>query len=103
MVSYGATLGLRRRPPFLTVRWLLAHFAEDIDLARIRFREWVEDGLAEAAAEPPSNLGSIFKISRRPPQDAVRRARAGGFSVADIARHLGVSVRTVQRWLATEP
>lgn len=101
--SYGATLGLRRRPPYLTVRWLLSHFADEPDLARIRYREWVEDGIVESPAEPPGDLETIFKIAKRPSHDAVRRARAGGFSVKDIARHLGVNVRTVQRWLAADP
>jgi hypothetical protein len=41
--SCGATLGVAPRPPFLTVEWLLAHFGSDVDQARKRFREFVND------------------------------------------------------------
>ena len=99
--SYAATLGLARRPRFLTVRWLLRHFAEDVDIARSRYRDWVEDCLTDTATSLTPDLGSIFRTTARSSDDSLKAARAAGFSVREIAVHLGVSETTLRRWLAT--
>jgi len=99
--SYAATLGLAPRPRFLTVRWLLRHFADDVDIARSRYRDWVEDGLAEDPSPLTRNLGSIFRTSARPAGESLKAARTAGFTIREIAVHLGVSETTVRRWLVT--
>lgn len=42
--SYNAMAGLVEKPEFLTARWLLEQFGEDLVAARARFVEFVEDG-----------------------------------------------------------
>jgi hypothetical protein len=39
--SYGATVGLRDAPSFVTTSWVLGLFAEDETVARGRLREFV--------------------------------------------------------------
>jgi len=102
--SYAATIGLAPRPPFLSVRWLLSKFHAERDVARRRFTEWVEAGMdEERPAHPAATLGEIFQAFRPVNPDSVRRARTEGYSIAEIAHHLGVSHMTIRRWLATEP
>jgi putative transposase len=40
--SYGATVGIRPAPSFLTMSWILDLFAEDVELARQRLRAFVD-------------------------------------------------------------
>ena len=49
--SYAAVLGVARRPPFLAVEWLLAHFGSNLERARERFRAFVEDAPAAATTQ----------------------------------------------------
>ncbi|MDO8806561.1 MAG: transposase [Elusimicrobiota bacterium] len=42
--SYNAMAGLAEKPEFLTTRWLLEQFGEDMPGARVRYVEFVEDG-----------------------------------------------------------
>ncbi|HET7378520.1 MAG TPA: transposase [Gaiellales bacterium] len=101
--SYQATLGLCAPPRFLTIDWLLAKFDPRQDEARERYRDWVEDGLAtlRSNATMPS-LGEIFGTARPISGDAIRRARSAGYTLQQIADHLGISVATTWRWAATK-
>ena len=84
------------------VEWLLGQFSSDITTSRALYREWVEDGIAELkpALEHPS-LGTILRRPTRASGASLHRARSAGFSVRQIANHLGADERTVRRWIAT--
>ena len=43
--SYRPTVGLDARPPFLTLEWILGQFGRDRKHARVRYAEFVADGL----------------------------------------------------------
>ena len=100
--SYRSTLGLCVPPRFLTIDWLLSKFGDDPDVARERYREWVDDGIATLRREAPRpSLGDIFGPIRPVSGDAIRRARVAGYSFQQIADHLGMSPTTVWRWAVT--
>ena len=42
--SYNAMVGLTEKAEFLTIKWLLEQFGEDLAAARTRYVEFVEDG-----------------------------------------------------------
>jgi hypothetical protein len=42
--SFGATLGLRRAPSWLTTGWVLGLFADDAYVARRRLRDFTHNG-----------------------------------------------------------
>jgi putative transposase len=56
--SYRATCGLRKRPPWLEVRWTLTQFGGDRETAVPAFARFVSSGIA--AADPPSARAQIF-------------------------------------------
>jgi REP element-mobilizing transposase RayT len=100
--SYRATLGLAACPSFLTVDWLLNRFADDQREGRFGYQEWVEEGLGTTQRERAApSLGQIFGAARPVSGQAIRRARAAGYTLQQIADHLGVSVATAWRWCAT--
>jgi hypothetical protein len=100
--SYRATVGLSAPPRFLKIDWLLAKFGNDQNEARNRYRDWVEDGLADVHQNRTTpSLGEIFGAARPINGEAVRRARAAGYTLQEIAEHLGISIATVWRWGAT--
>jgi REP element-mobilizing transposase RayT len=125
--SYQATAGLAPGPHFLSTGWLLAHFADDRETARERFRAFINEDL-----EPPLRargdlyLGSdqfaerlapnipIPEIPRRQTQPVrpelaelladqsaagIARAYRHGYTLTQIGEHLGVHYSTVSRRL----
>ena len=57
--SYRATAGITRVPQVLTVDWILRQFAEQKEEAQVRYRRFVNEGLADVS--PWSSLaGRIF-------------------------------------------
>ena len=130
--SYRATAGLEPPPPFLTTDWLLAQFAPTRKLAQQRYRAYVEEGvdddlerrvrgerlgqedflrgtfgydppLAEiprVQVEPiPPLLDEIFANGPFPIACAYRRH---GYTLSQIAKHLGCSYSTISRRLRAE-
>lgn len=99
--SYRATLGTDRRPRFLTVRMILDLFDRDLGTARELSKDWVEDGRVRPPTTPKREpLGSIFRPGRPCGDDDVRTAREQGYSLSEIARHVGVSHTTIRRKMA---
>jgi putative transposase len=47
--SYGATVGLRKKPHFLTIDWILGLFDSKGSVAQKRYREFVRDGMHGAS------------------------------------------------------
>jgi hypothetical protein len=84
--SFRAIAGLEPAPSFLDVDWTLDLFADDRDVARRLFQEHV--------LEWPLDLAQLV-TSLDPTQ--VQRARQAGFTLREIAAHLGVSAPTVMR------
>lgn len=130
--SYRATAGHELAEPFLTTDWLLAEFASSRKLAQRRYRAHIAAGLAEAQKlnsvgerlgnldflgqsfgfEPPLEeiprvqvepmpppLQQIFSESTTPIVSAYRRY---GYTLREIAGHLGCSYSTVSRRLRRE-
>jgi REP element-mobilizing transposase RayT len=57
--SYRATVGLEPVPPFLTVDWVLGQFGANRETARMRYREFIREGIGQASPWP--NLkGGVF-------------------------------------------
>lgn len=52
--SYAATIGLAPAPAFLVTDWVLGLFATEPDVARRRLRAFVQSGLVQQKARPPS-------------------------------------------------
>ncbi len=129
--SYPALLGRVPAPPFLTTSWILRHFARDRTTARERLRLFVESGSPPAppllsgvyAADEefvleklgvldpieevrrrewqpvPPSLGEIFASRERPVAVAYRDY---GYTMREIAGHLGCHYSTVSRRLRRE-
>jgi hypothetical protein len=120
--SYRATAGLEPAPPWLTTTAVLEHFGSDPVRARFRFQEFVRSGIGAPA--PWSALqGQVFlgsqqfveRMARERPvmatlfspdvvadrarrNSAIREAhQSHGYSLAGIARHLGLHYSTVSR------
>jgi putative transposase len=58
--NYRATCGLRKRPPWLDVRWTLAQFGRDRETAVPEYARFVSSVIGSAAAEPPMARAQIF-------------------------------------------
>ena len=129
--SYPAFLGLVPRPAFLTDSWILRHFAQDRATARDGLRRFVEGGTAAplrlragvyAATDEflkdvlrdvdpiaevprrqwqpaPPSLAEIFQTTERHVAAAYRQY---GYTLRDIACHLGCHYSTVSRRLRRE-
>jgi putative transposase len=99
--SYRATLGLERRPRFLTVHMVLDLFDNNLGTARELYRDWVQEGRLRPRKQPHQEpLSTIFRPGRSVNPDDICRAREQGYSLSEIARHLGVSHTTVRRKMA---
>lgn len=127
--SYPATAGLSPCPPLLTTQTLLTAFAPELDAARERYVEFVAAGIDAALHErlvgeiylgdedfirdlmPGTPIPEITRAQwqpLRPRLDALSTERdwiltayrSYGYSLREIAAHLGVSAATVSRALA---
>lgn len=128
---YPALLGLVPRPPFLTDSWVLRLFGRDRAKARDGLRRFVEGGtqveprlragvyaardefLREVLGDigpieevprrqwqpVPLPLAEIFRTTERPVASAYRQY---GYTLRDIAGHLGCHYSTVSRRLRRE-
>ena len=99
--SYAATAGLGRREPFLTVRPTLALFAADPVAARLRYSEWVANAPRRALRTAPIPLITILRPGVVVDRERLQLARDQGYSMREIARHLGIGETTVRRRLVT--
>jgi putative transposase len=76
--SFAATVGLARPPAWLRTEWVLGLFADDPEVARRRFRAFVEQG---PTLEPPQGGPTPTSDPRRRPlvrRGLVRTAGRGG-------------------------
>ncbi len=90
--SYAATAGLRQPPRWLHAGRVIALFGGTEAESRLRYRQFVADGLA---AEPRPQLSDLVNVRSA---DAILAARERhGYTQAEIAAHLGVSQPTVSR------
>lgn len=129
--SYAGTAGLRSPEPFLTTDWLLGEFALSRELAQQGYRDYVAEGAEDLELrirgerlgrqdflrapfgfdsplpevprvqfEPlPPTLAELFEQEGRPVATAYRRH---GYTLGQIAQHLGCSYSTVSRRLRRE-
>jgi REP element-mobilizing transposase RayT len=96
--SYAPTLGLAQRPPFLTVRSVLGLFDAERDRAREELRRWVDDALAQPRKVPhQAPLITVLRPGAAATADDIASARAQGYTLSEIGRHLGISHTTVRR------
>lgn len=95
--SYRATLGSERRERFLSVRPTLDRFSPDRDVARTLLREWIEEGRREIRSSNRKPLISLLRPGQPVARDSLRAAQSNGYSLAEIANHLGVSKTTAWR------
>lgn len=95
--SYRATLGSERRERFLSVRPTLDRFSPDRDVARTLLREWIEEGGREIRSSNRKPLISLLRPGQPVARDSLRAAQSNGYSLAEIANHLGVSKTTAWR------
>jgi hypothetical protein len=124
--SHRATLGLA--PPwFLDTRRLLSYYGPDRERARARYREHTETPGPEQAPEHPLLAGDDTFLARhlsdvepapgipsryyrtQPPaladilaqrdSDSLARAHASGYTLREIANHLGCHASTISRKL----
>jgi REP-associated tyrosine transposase len=130
--SYRATAGLEPTPPFLTTEVILGEFGTTYPEAQAAYREFVAAGVADAlharvrgerlggdgflrrrfGIEPP--LAEIPRIHIEPertplaelfagdPLPVARAYRSHGYSLREIAEHLGCHYSTVSRRLRRE-
>jgi hypothetical protein len=98
--SHRAMLGIDRREKFLSTLPTLRIFDRDLDLGRIRYREWVESGVGtNPKGERLTPLIELIRPGRLADRASILRAREDGYSLAEIARHLGVTPPTVRHRL----
>lgn len=126
--SYRVLLGLVPAPRWLTVDWVLARFGDDYETARAKLRAFVEEGLQERPLpiggmyfaddefirEATDGLERIPEVPRahwqplRPSLDEIFTAtedpilaayREHGYTMREIAAHLGCHYATVSRRL----
>jgi hypothetical protein len=95
--SCRATLGSGPRERFLSVRPTLDRFSSDRDVARALLREWIEEGLREVRWSKVEPLISLLRPGQPVTGDTLRAARSNGYSLAEIANHIGVSKSTAWR------
>ena len=99
--SHLAVLGAARVPSFLAVETLLAYYGSDRERARLGYLEEVERAdvphLDRFFRTPQRSVAAVF--GRAPSDSAIAAAHAEGYSLREIARHLGVNVSTVSRRL----
>ena len=95
--SCRATLGSERRERFLSVRPTLDRFSSDRDVARTLLREWIEEGQREIRSSNKKPLISLLRPGQPVTGDSLRAAQSNGYSLAEIANHLGVSKTTAWR------
>jgi REP element-mobilizing transposase RayT len=95
--SCRATLGYGLREPFLSVRPTLDGFSPDRDVALTLLREWIEDGRREIRSSNKKPLISLLRPGQPVTGDSLRAAQSNGYSLAEIANHLGVSKTTAWR------
>jgi REP element-mobilizing transposase RayT len=95
--SCRATLGYGLREPFLSVRPTLDGFSPDRDVALTLLREWIEDGRREIRSSNKKPLISLLRPGEPVTRDDLRAAQSNGYSLAEIANHLGVSKTTAWR------
>jgi putative transposase len=95
--SCRAILGSGSREPFLSVRPTLDRFSSDRDVARTLLREWIEEGRHEIRSSNKEPLISLLRPGQPVTSDTLRAARSNGYSLAEIATHLGVSKTTAWR------
>jgi putative transposase len=130
--SYRATLGEVEPEVPLALERLLSQFGDDPALARMRYREFVEEGIGEALEEHVrgERLGSdgflrerfghepplpeiprvqveplpppLDEIFAREPLPVERAYRCHGYTIGQIAAHLGCHYSTVSRRLRRE-
>jgi putative transposase len=100
--NYRAMLGIGRREKFLSTLPTLRLFDQDLELARIRYREWVEAAIGtHPKGERSTPLNELIRPGRLVDRPSILQAREDGYSLAEIARHLGVTPPTVRRRLST--
>ena len=92
-----STLGSERRERFLSVRPTLDRFSPDRDVARKLLREWIEEGGREIRSSNRKPLISLLRPGQTVARDSLRAAQSNGYSLAEIANHLGVSKTTAWR------
>jgi putative transposase len=80
--SFAATVGLAPAPAWLRTEWVLALFADDPDVARRRFRAFVEQG---RTLEPPQGGLTPSTAPRRRPLARRGPARTAGRAGAPAA------------------
>jgi putative transposase len=85
--SYAAIVGRVAAPPFLDVDWTLDLFNDDRREARALYEQHVRE-------VSPLELASLVQ---RLDAAEIQRARAEGFTLREIADHLGVSIPTIWR------
>jgi putative transposase len=69
--SFAATVGLAKAPAWLRTEWVLGLFADDPEVARLRFRAFVEQG---PTLEPPQ--GGLTPPTASRPRPLARRGPA---------------------------
>lgn len=62
--SYGATLGLVDGPEWLAIDEILARFGENVNVARERFKRFVERGIGSATSPWDDLVGGMYLGSR---------------------------------------
>lgn len=127
--SYSTVLGLAPKPAWLTIDWALTWFGDDYERARARLRAFVEEDIGSETPHPVGGLyhgseqfithqapdtGPIPETPRahwqplRPPlneifattEEPITAAyRTYGYTMKEIARHLGCHYQTVSRRL----
>jgi len=98
--SHCATLGATEAPQFLAVKRLLALFGPNRERARQAYRRLcASDTSGRLDRMTLRELELAFLLDGRTDTAAIGEARASGFSMRQIALHLGVDASTVSRRL----